>query len=257
MSRVLFDWLLSCKPDVRFSMLRFFSRPQIPFIQQSRIAVVVSLMLVIASLVLFAVKGKSMLSVDFTGGTLLSYNYSTQIPVSELELALRNDGLESKVTYKVSASANDSRKVEILLREGAEKKFAAGSDSIGEELRSKLNGKFPQLELRDCSVTQVGGLVGKEMTRNAIISLVLAFLGMIAYVSVRYEFNYAVSGILALVHDVILSLGVYVLLGREMSLPVVAATYMALAVLPPPSSVLMQAFTGFPMNCSICSRAML
>ena len=222
MSRVLFDWLLSCKPDVRLSMLRFFSRPHIPFLKQSRFAVIASLVLIAASLVLFAVKGRSMLSVDFTGGTLLSYNYSTQVPVSDVEQALRNDGLESKVSYKVSASSNDNRKIEILLREGSEKKFSAGSQSIGEELRSKLNGKFPQLQLRDGSVTQVGGLVGKEMTRNAVVSLVLAFLGMIVYVSLRYEFNYAIAGILALVHDVILSLGVFVLLGREMSLPVVA-----------------------------------
>ena len=60
------------------------------------------------------------------------------------------------------------------------------------------------------------------MTRNAVISLLLAFWGMIVYVSLRYEFNYAIAGILALVHDVIIALGVYVLLGREMSLPVVA-----------------------------------
>ena len=222
MSRVLFDWLLCWKPDVRLSMLRFFSRPRIQFLKQSRIAVVVSLVLVIASLGLFAAKGRNMLSVDFTGGTLLSYNYSTQVPVSEVELALRSEGLESKVSYKVSASSHDNRKMEILLREGAEEKFSAGSEGVGEILRNKLNSKYPQLELRDCSVTQVGGLVGNQMTRNAIVSLVLAFLGMIVYVSLRYEFNYAIAGILALVHDVILSLGVFVLLGREMSLPVVA-----------------------------------
>ena len=222
MSRVLFDWLLSWKSDVKLSMLRFFSRPNIPFLKQSRYAVVLSLVLFAASCALFAVRGKNMLSVDFTGGTLLSYNYKTQVPVSEVEEFLRSNNLETKVTYKVSASSGDNRKVEMLLREGFEQKFAAGDQGISEEIRAKLNQKFPQLELRDGSSTQVGGLVGKEMTRNAVISLLLAFLGMIVYVSLRYEFNYAIAGILALVHDVIIALGVYVLLGREMSLPVVA-----------------------------------
>ena len=222
MSRVLFDWLLVIKPDVKLSMLKFFSKPNIPFLKQSRIAVPVSLILIVLSLVLFAVKNRNMLSVDFTGGTLLSYSFNERIPVAELEGTLQANALPAKVTYKSSASQSDNRKVEILLREGFEKKFSAGSSGIGEHIQTLLNQKYPELELKDGSATLIGALVGVEMTRNAVISLLLAFLGMIVYVSLRYEFNYACAGILALVHDVILSLGVFVLTGREMSLPVVA-----------------------------------
>ena len=223
MSRVLFDWLLVIKPDIKLSMLRFFSKPNIPFLKGSRIAVPLSLILIVLSLVLFAVKGRDMLSVDFTGGTLLSYNYSKSVPVSELEQTLADSlKLPGKVTYKSSASSTDNRKVEILLREGYDRQIAAGSSGVSEYVSSALNKKYKDLELRDGSTTQIGALVGQEMTRNAVISLLLAFVGMIVYVSLRYEFNYAIAGILALVHDVILALGVFVLFGREMGLPVVA-----------------------------------
>ncbi|MBO5924457.1 MAG: protein translocase subunit SecD [Lentisphaeria bacterium] len=222
MSRVLFDWLLHFKPDVKLSMLRFFSNPSIPFLRHSKAAMIVSLVLIIGSLVLFAVKGRNMLSVDFTGGTLLSYNYTERVAVADMEKTLADNALPAKVTYKSSASQSDNRKVEILLREGFEKKISAGSSSMSEHVQKILNQKYPDLKLKDGSSTVIGALVGMEMTRNAVISLVLAFLGMIVYVSLRYEFNYALAGILALVHDVIISLGIFVLSGREMSLPVVA-----------------------------------
>ena len=222
MSRVLFDWVLVIKPDIKLSMLRFFSNPSIPFLRQSKVAVIVSLVLIAGSLLLFAVKGKNMLSVDFTGGTLLSYSYNGRTAVADLEKTLQENSLPAKVTYKSSASQSDNRKLEILLREGFEKKFAAGTDGISEHIQTLLNKQYPDLQLKDGSSTMIGALVGMEMTRNAVISLLLAFLGMIIYVSLRYEFNYALAGILALVHDVIISLGVFILSGREMSLPVVA-----------------------------------
>ena len=150
----------------------------------------------------------------------MSYQYSEREPVADLEKTLLEKGLPGKVTYKSSVSQSDNRKLEILLREGVDGKLDSGK--ISESIRELLNKKYPKLGLTNGSSTQIGALVGAEMTRNAIISLILAFLGMIVYVALRYEFNYAVAGILALVHDVILSLGVFVLFGREMSLPVVA-----------------------------------
>ena len=222
MSRVMFDWLLVFKPDVKLSMLRFFSNPAIPFLRQSRVAVAASLTLIVLSFGLFAWRNSDMLNVDFTGGTLLSYKYAEQVAVSELESTLSANALPGKVSYKSSASQSDNRKVEILLRHGVGDQLATGSGSIAVSVRELLNQKHPELCLEDASSTLIGALVGKEMTRNAIISLILAFLGMIVYVSLRYELNYAIAGILALVHDVILSLGAFVLIGREVSLPVVA-----------------------------------
>ncbi len=222
MSRVLFDWVLCWKPNIHFNMMRFFARPSIPFLKQSRVAVIVSLVLIVLSLVVCAARGRTLLSVDFTGGTLLSYGYETRVPASELEDTLRRQGLEGRVTYKSSASQTDNRKMEILLREGAGERLAAGTGGMAAHVRTMLDSAYPALHLHDGASTVIGGMVGAEMARNAVLSLVLAFVGMVIYVSLRYEFNYAVAGILALVHDVIIALGIFVMTGREMSLPVVA-----------------------------------
>ena len=90
-----------------------------------------------------------MLSVDFTGGTLLSYSFNERIPVAELEGTLQAHAMPAKVTYKSSASQSDNRKVEILLREGFEKKFSAGKSGIGEHIQTLLNQKYPELKLKD------------------------------------------------------------------------------------------------------------
>ena len=69
----------------------------------------------------------------------------------------------------------------------------------------------------------MGGLVGEETGRASIIAILIALLGMSIYISIRFELSFAAAGILALVHDVIISLGFFVLMGRELSLPVIAA----------------------------------
>ena len=222
MSRVLFDLLLSWKPGTEFTMLRLFSKPHIPFLRQARIAIPASLILIVVSLAAFCYKGESVLNVDFTGGTLLSYGYGQNVPVALLEKTLADHGISGKVSYKSNAAASDNRKLEVLLREGAEKRLAAGSESMQEKVKGIFNSAYPELRLAAGQSSVVGGMVGEEMTKNAILSMLLAFLGMLVYVAIRYEFNYAVAGILALVHDVIIALGIYVLIGREISLPIVA-----------------------------------
>ena len=82
---------------------------------------------------------------------------------------------------------------------------------------------FPQLKLANGEATTVGGLVGLEATKSSVLAIVLALIGMSIYVTLRFELTFAAAGTIALVHDVIVSLGIFILMGRELSLPVVAA----------------------------------
>ena len=219
MTRVIFDWYLRFSPNPHFTMMKFFSRPNINFIRQSRIAVPLSLAAILISVGACLWRGHDMLAVDFTGGTLLSCAYhSKDIPTESVENALAAAGVTAKATYKSNASQADNRKLELLFGD-------TGSESgklLADRSISTLNAAFPELKLSDAQLTSVGSMVGGEMTRNAIYSILLAFAGMIVYVSFRYEFSYAAAGILALVHDVVIALGIFTLMGRELSLPVVA-----------------------------------
>ncbi len=223
MSHLIFDWLLYRNPNMQFKMMSFFSKPSIRFIKQSKLAILVSLAMIVISIGVCLFAGRNMLSVDFTGGTLLSYNYSQTVPVAELERTLSDQGYAGKITYKSNASGADNRKLEILLRDSKTDQMNGESATYADEqLMNSLNQAYPQLQLTNGQSTIIGGLVGAEMTKNAVISILLAFVGMIIYVAFRYEFHYAVAGILALVHDTVIALGIFVLAGRELSLPVVA-----------------------------------
>ena len=86
-----------------------------------------------------------------------------------------------------------------------------------------LNEKFPQAQFSGGLESSVGGLIGREFTKAALIAIGLSIIGIGIYISLRYEFTYALSSILALAHDVIISLGIFLATGRTVSLTVVAA----------------------------------
>ena len=94
---------------------------------------------------------------------------------------------------------------------------------LNDRVSRMLMQAFPQLKLANGEATTVGGLVGLEATKSSVLAIVLALIGMSIYVTLRFELTFAAAGTIALVHDVIVSLGIFILMGRELSLPVVAA----------------------------------
>ena len=88
---------------------------------------------------------------------------------------------------------------------------------------NRLNAEFPQAQLSGGSESNVGSLVGATFSKTALWAVILSFLAIVAYTTFRYEFGYGMAAILALIHDVIVAAGIFLLCGREISLPVVAA----------------------------------
>ena len=86
-----------------------------------------------------------------------------------------------------------------------------------------LNKEFPKAQLSGGLESSVGGLIGDEFTKAALIAIGLSIIGIGVYISLRYEFTFALSSILALAHDVIIALGIFLATGRTVSLTVVAA----------------------------------
>ena len=203
-------------------MCRVFSNPSFDFLGKRKIAFLVSGLLILGSLLLFGFRGEKMFGVDFTGGTRISCSYEEPVPVAELEKLLGKIDPNVRINYKSNPAAHDNRKLEILIR-NREHADGEASLSFSDQIVSHLNKTFPQLKATDGQETTVGGLVGEETGRASIIAILIALLGMSIYISIRFELSFAAAGILALVHDVIISLGFFVLMGRELSLPVIAA----------------------------------
>ena len=214
MTRLVFDYLLRFTNIKTLKMMQFLKKPKFNFLGKSRIFAIISIAAIVLSLVLFTIKGKSMLSVDFTGGTLVNFNYSQRVNPQSIEKTLKAEKINAQISYK--ANASNDQKLEILIQSGA-------NDVSMEKIEQLLNKNYPELKLTNGNETRIGGLIGMEFSKTAVWAIVLSFIGIIIYVSFRYEFSYGMAGVLALVHDVIITSGIFILMGREFSLTVIAA----------------------------------
>ena len=169
--------------------------------------------MILISLASLATQGLN-LGIDFTGGTLIDLKFAKPVSVAEVRDVLKDYKLENSVvqlaaTEKTDAAPNVLIRTHVLSE--TERK------SVLEGFAAKL-GKFDIMRIE-----KVGATIGSELTREAIIALLLSWLMMIAYISYRFEFRFGVAGILSLVHDVLIVLGVFSILRKEIDASFVAA----------------------------------
>ena len=221
-TRLIFDYLFRYTHLSALPMLQFFKKTEFNFNRMWSKAMTISGILILLSIVVFFVRGRSMLGVDFTGGTQVTFTYAEQIPQEKLEAALKKAGYDATVTYKYNAAAaTDNSKVEILVRGDLTK--ANANESPMDHLATLLNKEFPTAKLSNGLESSIGGLIGWEFTKAALLAIAFSIVGIGAYVTLRYEFTYALTSILALLHDVIIVTGIFLALGRTISLTVIAA----------------------------------
>ncbi len=220
LTRLVFDWALRGGRWKTLRMCRVFHNPSFDFLGKRKWAFGLSGILILGSCLLFCWKGERMLGVDFTGGTRIVYSYRGAVPAGELEHLLRPLDSGVRIVYKSNPSAAGDRKLEILLRDrGSERGVFELADKVG----AMINTAYPELAATDGEVIAVGGAVGDSARSASLWAVVAALAGMSIYIALRFRISFAAAGILALIHDVIISLGIFILLGREMSLPVIAA----------------------------------
>ncbi len=192
----------------------FFKHDKIyDFVKYSNYGLIVSCILIIGIIVLFFTKGVN-LGIDFAGGSVVQIQYTNKdAPISEIREILN----DSKY-FKNSSITEFGSKNEIVI------KFPfVQSDvkvNVSDEITSALSstGDF---EVR--RVDMVGPKAGSELAQKGIISITLALVAMMIYVSFRYEWRFALASIIALIHDVIISSAVILVFDVDLSLDVIAA----------------------------------
>ena len=202
----------------KLHMMRLLTNTKIQFLKLWKVSITISLILIIASIVVFLTKDKRVLGVDFTGGSQLVLDYSKYVPQGKVVKTLNKAGYETNVSYK--SSPVEGKQLNIVISNQIKDKSPDGELT---NITSILNKSFPEANYKGVQETTIGGLVGAQFATSAIIAILLAFVGMIIYVSLRFEMSYAVAAIIALLHDVIIGTGVLVLCDRQISLTVIAA----------------------------------
>ncbi|MFP4079756.1 MAG: protein translocase subunit SecF [Ectothiorhodospira sp.] len=185
----------------------------INFLGQRRMALSVSAILLVISILLLVFRGLNF-GIDFTGGTLIEVGYPEEVELLEVRERLEDGGFDgASVQY-----FGTSRDVLIRLapREGED------SAELSEEVLTQLRGGSQRdVEMR--RVEFVGPQVGDELREQGGLAMLYALLGILIYVALRFEWRFSLGAVAALVHDVTLTLGVFSLLWLEFDLSVLAA----------------------------------
>ena len=196
-------------------MLQILHGTNIPFMRFRRFTYFFSGALVLATTVWLVIHGGPKLSVDFTGGTLLQIRLSRVLPADQVRKALDSAGLRGFELQQMTGEQNNEFLLRLKSEEGQRDPFQPVSTAISTQ--------FPGVQVENRRTETVGPKVGSELKRKAIWAILGSLAGILVYVGVRYEFKFAFGAVVALFHDVFVTLGMLCFTNREISLTVVAA----------------------------------
>jgi SecD/SecF fusion protein len=212
-TRLIFDWLLARGWLKGMPMLHLIRGAKLDFMKWAVPAFVASwtLILVGNGYGIF-VRGHGVLGVDFAGGDQQTYSFVQKVEVDKLRDTMKKLNVgDAQIQYQKDIAAQTEN-----LR------VTSAFDSA-EKVKAELQQQFPQAQFKQLSVDKVGPTVGAEIMRTAILASLLAMFGILVYVAFRYEFSFAVGAVVAIIHDILMTMGWFFLSGRELSAPIVAA----------------------------------
>ena len=208
--------------------MEFFNpKSNIKFMGVRRLTVGIALFLIAASIISLATRGLNF-ALDFTGGTLVEVLYEAPVEQADVSSSLEAAGVEGAIVQRFS-STNFS----IRLSPEAVDRLGAGADelgessldgrnaAVGEKILEALNAGGHSVEIKRSEF--VGPQVGAELAYNGIVAVFVVLAGILIYIALRFEWKFAVATVVGEIHDVIVTLGFFSLLGLDFDLTVLAA----------------------------------
>ena len=203
-------WLVDTGRVKKISMLHLISSQNINFLGKGFLACMCSLALILAGATSFYIRGEKNFGVDFRGGDLVTLSSPAKIDVGQVRDGLKPIGLADA---SIQESAQ-SGKYYITVRSPL---------NTSDKVEKQIIQTMPSANFKVERSERVGALVGGELAKSSLVALGLGILGILIFVTFRFELSFAVGAIVALLHDVIITVGVFSLLGRELTLTMVGA----------------------------------
>ncbi|RTL11407.1 MAG: protein translocase subunit SecF [Neisseriaceae bacterium] len=193
--------------------MEFFKiKKDIPFMSYGKLTTSISLITFILSVFFLFTRGLN-LSVEFTGGTLMEVQYSQAANVDQIRGELDKMGLD-QATVQIYGSAKN-----VMLR--LPNKQNTNSATLSNSVFNTLKVGSPDVQIK--SVEYIGPQVGRDLVNNGLMAIAFVCIGIMIYLALRFEWRFAVSAILANMHDVVIILGCFAAFQWEFSLTVLAA----------------------------------
>lgn len=206
--------------------MRIIKETHINFMEQRKRGFILSAVIILAGLFSLIINGGPKLSIDFKGGILVAVHYAQDVDVNDIRSALADINIEGQ-TFDFSREEikHFGGPADISVRlphlENAPENFPR---KIVDHLYQSFPDKVPE-NIRDfiLDIERVGPKIGSELKGKAVMAILWSLVLILIYISIRFEFRFAVGAIAALAHDVIITLGMFSLLGYEISLSIIAA----------------------------------
>jgi SecD/SecF fusion protein len=208
--RNFLGWFVDTGKLKRISMLHLISAQNINFLGKGFIACMCSLALLLAGVGAFYIRGEKNFGVDFRGGDLITLSAPGKIDIGQVRHALQPIGLADASIQESTQGGKSYITVRTPLNT---------SDKVEKQIMQTL----PSVGFHVEGSERVGALVGGELAKSSLVALGLGILGILIFVTFRFELSFAVGAIVALLHDVLMTVGVFALLGRELTLTMVGA----------------------------------
>ena len=206
--------------------MQIIKNSNIDFINNSKFTILLSSALILASIFSLVINKGPELSIDFKGGTLIAVNYTKPVNLNDLRSKLKTVNIDGKnfdfSSAEIKHFGNESSvALRIANIENEPENF---SGKLIEVLKDSFPDGYPKNK-NDfiLSIGKVSPKVGSELSGKAIMAIIYAITLILIYISLRFEFVFAIGAIAAIAHDVTITLGIFSILGYEISLPVVAA----------------------------------
>ncbi len=180
----------------------------IRFVSNKKIFYIISSVLIVISIISLLFRGFNY-GIDFAGGTLIQLDFKQgEVSVGDIRNVLGEMNFAGSTIQALSDNEFIIKTTQIELAE---------RQQLMELIKDKI-GPFEVLR-----VEMVGPVIGQSLKNLTALAIIFAFLGMIIYITIRFQFKYAITSILALAHDVIITLGVFSILQKEITIPIIAA----------------------------------
>jgi SecD/SecF fusion protein len=216
-TRLIFNFLLEHNWIKSLPMFHLIRATKLDFMRLAKPAFILSWTIILIGMGygIFE-RGSKLFGVDFAGGDSTKFSFVQKLDVEQIRSALTAAGeKDSQIQYQKDVGG------------GTETLRVTTSIGSAEKVKLALTEKFPQAQFTAIEQLRVGAVVGDEIKRSAIIASLLSLFGILIYVAFRYEFYFAVGAVVAVIHDVFMTIGCYCIAngvsGREFNATVVAA----------------------------------
>ncbi|MDD5005924.1 MAG: protein translocase subunit SecD [Candidatus Omnitrophica bacterium] len=210
-TKVIFETIAHFNRNFKkLPMLQIFRPTNIDFVGLRNIFIVLSSLMVVFSIYLFIVKGNDAFGIDFAGGQIQEYSFDRPVAIEDLRNKFKEAGLSDASIQQ--------------FKDNAKQVIVKTSQDTSALVQGQFKKDFPDNNFQVLRIENVGPVVGRQLKNKAIWAILWSLLGILVYVAFRFKhFDFAVGGIIALIHDVIIATGILLLFNRQIDLLIITA----------------------------------